>query len=162
MQAVTADVCLVYLENIQPFADVIGVTHFGRILRSSVDNGISWVEVQLLTDDDGTLLYQTETRTVLATTIVSNKPLREIQPHYFYQISSSNDSLLYDQPKATGFVIKSNTTQPLVSTSRSGFGSGVYGIYIANPKDLGLFLTEPDQKTYQIDCKNPYIIQDRS
>lgn len=153
--------CLVYLENTQPFADFNGSTHMARLITSFEENNRLWHKVQIVTSLDGDTIYQPKTITVLDSTIVSKRPVQDIQPHRLYQISTPLDGINFNQPKATGFVIKSQTKQPLASTSRSGFGAGIYGIFVKHPSQVDLLLTDRHQRIYPIDYAHPYIIQDK-
>jgi hypothetical protein len=161
MLASSSDICLVYIENTKSFANVNGTTHFAQKVRSFQENNRLWHELQLLTDDDGDRIHKPKIITVLDNTIVSNRPIHDVQPHRFYQISNINDSLNFDNPVARDFVKKSIIKQPLASTSRSGLGSGLYGIFVPDPNDIKFQVSDPRQKVYQIDCSNPYIVQDK-
>ena len=149
--------CLVYIKTSQPFADVTGATHIARVIRSFIEDDRLLFELQVLTDIDGDFVAIPETIVINGDVIVSNRSWRDMEPRLFYHFS---ENINYPV-SGTRFVIKNNLNQPLESTTRSGLGSGVYGIYLLNESNLSSLVTESNQLVYPIECPDAYIVQDQ-
>ena len=156
--------CLVYIENTRAFADVDGITHIARVVRSFIREDTLIYELQLLTDSEGDAIFDLREVTVLADAIVSDRDLRDINPKWIYHFVSplpgENKEVRYPI-RASSFVIKDAADRPLERTSRSALGSGIYGRYISDASRLTSFLIDPSQSAYRIDCPNSYLVQDK-
>lgn len=154
--------CLVYIENLLPFADADGSTCIARIIRSFINNDILWYDLLLETDADGQMLSVPNPITVTADKIVSDRAYHDIQPKHFYHFSilTLSDQIQYPI-RANSFVIKKNLNSPLQSTSRSALGSGIYGKYIDDVNEIDSLITQSGQLVYKIDSSYSYIIQDK-
>lgn len=151
------DECLVYVENIHPFADVSGTTQIAKILRTPLvyfDNGdvIQNYDLELMTDVDGDILDIPEPITVTENNILTNRPNKDIQPRKFYNFTNLT---------ATNFVIKKNLTKPIESTSRTALGSGIQGIYVSNQNTINSYASDVQQEIYVIEVPNALIVQDK-
>ena len=157
--------CLVYLETKYPFADTDGVIHIARVLRTPISDDRVWYEIQLVTDQDGDRITSLESMTVPGDRIVSDRSFRDIEPRQFYNFSTmvsyTNQTDIQYPLQAISFVIKDNVDRPLEITSRSGLGSGIYGLYVRNESDIPNLRTDPSQVVNKIDCPNAYPIQDK-
>lgn len=155
---------LVYIPNQQRFADVEGYTHIARKIRDYIQDDILWYDFILETDTDGDILSNTVPITVPGDRVVSDLPFHNIEPRVMYHFapltSVATDSVPYPI-QARSFVIKSNVTRPLESTSRSALGSGIYGRYVNNPSNVDALRNAPDQEVYEIDCSSAYPLQDK-
>lgn len=140
--------CLVYIENKLPDADVDGYTYIGQLNEI----GETRSNVTLLTDEIGNLLNK-DNVIISNSSIVSNRPFKDISPKKFYHLSTNII--------ARSFVIKSKTMAPLETTSRSALGSGIYGRYILREESVKFYLTDNSQKAYLINCEQAYPIQDK-
>lgn len=156
---------LIYIANRQSFADAEGVTHVARKLRDYIEDDSLWYDFILETDVDGDRLTNPVPITVSANRVVSEREFREISPKEMYHFATSSNLGSFNGSQnfiqARSFVIKSNVTRPLESTSRSALGSGIYGIYSKNVSDIMNLRTSQDQAIYNIDCSRAYPIQDR-
>jgi hypothetical protein len=148
--------CLVYVENIQPFADVNGTTQIAKILRSYVENDILWYDLKLITNTEGDRIKSQNVITVSADHIVSSRIFQDIEPKHLYHFVT--DQTEYPIT-ARSFTIKKNINRPLETTSRSALGSGIYGRYIKDLSELNILSS--NQSVYRIDCPNGYVLQDR-
>jgi hypothetical protein len=154
--------CLVYIENLRPFADVDGSTQIAKIIRSYIHDDRLWFDLMLETDSDGDKLISPSPVTVSGDKIVSDRDFHDIQPRQIYNFALLTFSDGIEYPiKAGSFVIKKNINKPLESTSRTALGSGIYGRYISDRNEIPTLLTESNQSVYLIDCPNAYIIQDK-
>lgn len=153
---------LIYLKNLQPFADAEGSTHIAKKIRDYISDDKVWYDLLLETDSDGDIIVNQNPITVSADRVVSDRPFNDIQPRQMYHFAPLIFSSDIQYPiQARGFVIKNNINRPLESTSRSGLGSGIYGRYLQNPDIIPSLLTEANQSVYLIDCQNAYPIQDK-
>lgn len=156
------DECLVYIPNRRSFADTNGTTQIAKILRSYIENNILWFDLNLITDSDGdNIASNNNIVTVSGDYIVSSRLFEDIEPKQFYHFATITFSDNIEYPiTARGFVIKKNLENPLVNTSRSALGSGIYGRFVRDSSEISSILTNSDQSVYLIDCPDPYILQD--
>lgn len=154
--------CLVYVENLLPFADVDGATHIAQIIRSFITDDRLWYELLLITDMDGDRIPAFNPIIVTGDNVVSNRSVRDIQPRRIYNFAglTLSDNIQYPLI-ASNFVIKDNIERPIESTSRSALGSGIYGRYIRDENNILPLRNNLDQLIYEIDCPNAYIVQDK-
>lgn len=137
--------CLVSVVGKYRFADTDTTTHIAKIVSKNSQD----YKVILTTDFSGeSLVDNDQIITISSDNIVSNRPITQITPSRFYQISKN---LI-----ATGFATKGDT---LESTSRIALGSGIQGIYMKDESLLPLFV-RPDDLIFLIECKQSYSVQD--
>jgi len=146
--------CLVYVEDRRQFSDVDGYTYIAKTVRNYITDDKLWYDLLIETNTDGKKLQISKPITVSGEFILSDKAFHDISPRVMYHFTSKDI-------QARSFVIKSKLTKPLESTSRTALGSGVYGRYISDVNNLQLYITDPDQSVYTIDCSAAYPIQDK-
>ena len=151
---------LIYVPNKHSFADAEGYTHIARKVRDYIQGDTVWYDFLLVTDGDGNRLSTPVAIIVPANRIVSDRPTHDIELREIYHFTSSSD-LDDSSITARSFVIKSNLTDPLISTSRSALGSGIYGLYSSNPSNVSTLRSDSNQEIYKIELSNPYLIQDK-
>lgn len=158
---------LIYVPNKHSFADAEGYTHIARKVRDYIQGDTVWYDFLLVTDGDGNRLSTPVAIIVPANRIVSERPTHDIEFREIYHFTSSSDlnqsSIIESQSPiiARSFVIKSNLIDPLISTSRSALGSGIYGLYSSNPSNITTLRSDSNQEIYMIELSNPYLIQDK-
>ena len=137
--------CLVYLETGGNVSEVNGYTYIARNIRSFYDQDRLWYEVRLETLADGKPMRARNAIFVTEDRVVSNRSYITIEPKHFYHYT--NDGI-----EATNFVFKSDSTNPLISTSRTALGSGIFGTRTVNYNS--------GQKPYLIKLAHGYDVQD--
>lgn len=156
--------CLVYLENQGKHPDVTGITYVGRILKKDKDS----VNVQLLSDYQGNQITDGEKVVVKNTAIVSDRKYSK-KRDYFYHFPSSRK--FCDKNICSRYNVESDnfvnvlvTKDPVQNTSRSAFGTGIYGFYIDDKNINNYYDNIQSNNTYQevnkIQCSRPYFVQD--
>ncbi len=148
----SGNIALVYFNNTAGFSDVLGSTHMAIITNAFQENGDNFYQVELLTDSEGQEILQPTPINVSASTIVSRREIRDITPHTIYQITNLPDKL------EVGGLTTRSRPRALATTSRSGFGSGLYGIYTVNPT---VYASPVAPHIHQLDFEQPYIVQDK-
>ena len=146
MTSTVRDYCLVYLKNVDFYAEVDGYTYWAY--------RISPTEVQLASNERGELIE--DGKIINDPMIVSDRIPRTIKHKSFYQFvpDVAPKKLL-----AKNFVAKNRLT--LAQSSRTALGTGIYGTYIHNERDLQNYTTSPNQTIYKVTCERPYIVQDK-
>jgi hypothetical protein len=139
------DQCLVYLEADGSTSEISGYTHIARVIRKFYDHERLWYEVRLETDKDGKSITVHNNIFVTSDHIISDRAYIPIEIKSFYHYSNNGIT-------AENFVIKSDRTNPLTSTSRTALGSGIFGTRTANYNS--------SLKSYLITIANAYEVQD--
>jgi hypothetical protein len=126
-------------------------TYIAKIINTFQDQ----YEIILITDALGNYHLTNNNKTSITVSqdiIVSDIPIRDINPKKFYNYADISNEL-----KAKGFINTNVKDKPLENSNQSGFGSGIYGLYTNNPE---LYKTTLNQSIYEIILNNPFIIQD--
>lgn len=153
---------LVYLEDTSPTPEVDGYTYIARKVRSYFSDNKLWHDVILLTDSTGNKNKNKNHVTISNEKIISERPVKDIKSNTFIHFAPLVFIKNIKHPiTATNFVIKTNKTRPLESTTRTGFGTGIYGRFVDNIKDISSLSVHPSQTVYEITCENPYFLQDK-
>lgn len=137
--------CLVYLETNGNVSEVSGYTYLAHIVRKFYDRERLWYEVRLETDKDGKSVTTNNNIFVTGDRVVSDRAYESIEVKSFYHYSNNGIT-------AENFVIKSDQTNPLTSTSRTALGSGIFGTRTINYNSA--------LKPHLITITNAYEIQD--
>lgn len=132
--------CLLALDNSDNEVNITSITYIGQLMRTYIKDDILWYDLILLTDSGGKTVTNNNIITVSADKIVSNRDFQLITPSRIY-----TDNVI----TAKSFVQKDILEKPLQGSTRSGFGSGIYGYY-----------DKPDRSSTIIEMKNPYMLQD--
>jgi hypothetical protein len=135
-------------------------TYLAEIVNSSSMEGgdmkgEDMYDIVLITNAIGETTERDDIMTVPNFNIVSFRELRNITPPIFYHFSSENGEVL-----AKEFVDISIKDNPLQSSTHSGLGSGIYGLYISSITDPSVLKTDNNQIIYEVSVKSPYIVQD--
>lgn len=146
--------CLVYIKNIKANSDVNGITHIAKLMRVYAMNDTIYYDIILSTDEIGNRISSNNIVTVSSVNVISNRNYVDIKNKIMYHFPLSNDIT------ATNFAIVKKVN-PLQETTRSGFGSGIYGRYIEDEKNIKDFLLNNNDKYHIIECPDAYVLQDR-
>lgn len=111
-------------------------------------------EIKRLTDSNGNLTTDFDPEKIFTKQLVSDLPLKDIKPKTIYHFASPKVNY---QMKASSFVTYG---KPLSSACSHGLGSGIYGLYLNEPRQIDAFSSSPEQIVYGIDLRNPLVIQD--
>lgn len=142
--------CLVYLETDGSVSEVNGYTYVARTIRMFYDKDRLWYEVRLETDSSGKPTVVRNTIFVTSDHVVSERAYASITPKSFYHYTTNGIT-------AENFVIKSDQTNPLTSTSRTALGSGIFG---TRTVDYDSPTSNTLRKPYLISVPNAYDVQD--
>lgn len=157
---------LAYIKNNRSFIDTDGITHIVKLLGEEKEGKKNFYKIKILTDDVGTQINPKYTMNVEGDVFVDQKMFHSLNNNYFYHFVDKNNikNETNNSVIAQGFVIKSKKDKPLSTTSSSGFGSGIFGIYFDDQSQLNSYLGSLKHKfnIFKISLKNPYIIQDKS
>jgi len=127
-----------------------GDTYLVQILERSP----TYVKIKRLMYPDGTFTDKFDEEIVSPHTIVSDRPLRDISPKYIYHFASEKVGY---KPKAASFV---TVGESLTKACSHGLGSGIYGLYFQDTRNIERYKLNVDQTIYPIELQNPFIIQD--
>lgn len=145
--------CLVYIKSSTAFSNTDGSVYIAELLREFTLDNIEYGEFALINDPEGLFIASPRKAFAPLSSIVSNRTPTLIPgnaPVSFYHYSSNEIT-------STSYILPNKTC---LETSRSGYGSGVYGIYSDSYEDA-LSIKGKDQNIYTIVCKNPYYLQDK-
>jgi len=148
---------LIYIKNQERFSDVDGYTHIARKVREYMYKDKVWYDFLLETDSDGNQLSTITPITVSGGKIVSERSFHDIDQKKLYHFAPISKGSRINYITARSFVIKSDNSNVLESTSRTALGSGIYGMYATSLSDI----TDTFESIYQIDCSNAYPLQDK-
>lgn len=152
---------LVYIASARSFSETVGVTHIAKILSTFTEDQRSWTTVQLLTDNTGNVLEYQDVRTVTTNALVSNRAFKPFTPRMYHFARTPSTSVGSYTISATNMVNVERRKQPLSSTSITGLGSGIYGLYLPPGVNIDNLRARADQEVYEITMKNPYFLQDK-
>lgn len=143
---------LVYIKSSTAFANTDGAVYVAQLSKTFFIDNVEYGEFLLLNDPEALDIPFPRTAFAPLSSIVSNRSphlLPGISPKSFYHYSP-------DLITATSFISPGNSC---TETSRSGYGSGVYGIYSDNIESAN-YIKSSNQYLYTISCDNPYYLQD--
>lgn len=139
---------LIYINSNRTFTDTHNIIYVARLIKE--ENG--WYTFELIVNQLGYIIDDPIIVKVSAKNILSDRPVKNLAHNYFYHI---NPEIEFSE-----CVYKTNHNEPLNYTTSSGFGSGIHGIYVNDYREIEKYVLSDDDIIYQIDCQNPYVVQD--
>lgn len=152
MKLKSGDQLLIYIENSNRLSDVSGSTCRAKYFSSIQINNETFHQVIQLTGLNGEDLETGRKIIISEKNILNLRPKKNLK-FQFYHIDYS--------VTARDFVYVKNKSRQLERTSKFGLGSGIQGVYLKDSKMIPYLMTEANQKPFEIQLSNPFIIQDR-